>query len=610
MEQKERDKSLAIQEPKELIVLEVIQEEIKRVEQQVMQGEQRFNRISFARLATFLLFALGILILFATKMLWSILLIAAGGGGFLFLLVQHNSLSDELEFRKRKIEVLKRWSSRKEGTWDTFLEWGTEYLEEKDYVAKDLDLFGEHSLYQMICTAHSNEGKRRLAEVLQQAEQGKVVCDEVRRRQQAVEELKEHWNFCVDFEAYALEQEEKQPQPKVNVETTADENHSSWITVCYLAAWIWPVALLISGVGAAFKWWSSGILLILYFAGLFLSFMLTGYLLPYMERVFGQREHIRARLKLMEVLEKETFESALLCKLRASVDSQNKKNAKSGIQSLERLLAAYNIRHNPIVHWLLSGVCLYDVHLTKAAIRWKETYGAGIEEGMQALTELEMLNSLSVLAQLYDGCYAELLERKQEPYINMKQGYHPLIASKEAVANSISLDASPRIITGSNMSGKTTFLRTIGLNVVLAYAGAPVCAHEMQLTILRPYTSMRITDDVNHGISTFYAEILRIKEMVEYGTSGAPMLCLIDEIFKGTNSADRIVGAEAVIRRLTQPHIIAIISTHDFELCKLAQNYHFEEYYNEEGIQFDYILRDGICKTTNALHLLKLAGLS
>ena len=121
---------------------------------------------------------------------------------------------------------------------------------------------------------------------------------------------------------------------------------------------------------------------------------------------------------------------------------------------------------------------------------------------------------------------------------------------------------------------------------------------------------MRVSDDVNHGISTFYAEILRIKEMVEYGAKGKPMLCLIDEIFKGTNSADRIVGAEAVIKKLMKKHIIALVSTHDFELCRLADNYHFEEYYDEDGIKFDYQLKSGPCKTTNALHLLKLAGIT
>ena len=165
------------------------------------------------------------------------------------------------------------------------------------------------------------------------------------------------------------------------------------------------------------------------------------------------------------------------------------------------------------------------------------------------------------------------------------------------------------------MSGKTTFLRTLAINLALLYMGAPVCAKEFKASYMKIFTSMRVTDDVAHGISTFYAEILRIKTMSEYKKINQPMLCLIDEIFKGTNSADRIVGAKGVITGLSAPNTMVIVSTHDFELCALAKedgsqvtNYHFEEYYQDDQLKFDYKIKDGRCTTTNARAILKMAG--
>ena len=165
------------------------------------------------------------------------------------------------------------------------------------------------------------------------------------------------------------------------------------------------------------------------------------------------------------------------------------------------------------------------------------------------------------------------------------------------------------------MSGKTTFLRTVAVNLVLAYLGAPVCAKRLSATYMRLFTSMRVKDDVAHGISTFYAEILRIKEMAKYRQEDMPMLCLIDEIFKGTNSADRIVGAREVIVKLAGENCMTVVSTHDFELCDMkdghgipAVNYHFQEYYEGDALRFDYKIRDGRCTTTNARAILRMAG--
>ena len=166
------------------------------------------------------------------------------------------------------------------------------------------------------------------------------------------------------------------------------------------------------------------------------------------------------------------------------------------------------------------------------------------------------------------------------------------------------------------MSGKTTYMRTLAGAVVLAYAGAPVCARFFSLTPLHIFTSIQVNDDMSQGISTFYAELLRIKQMVTFSHRELPMLICIDEIFKGTNSADRIIGAREAIKQLTRFYCITLVTTHDFELCDLKSpnaipvtNCHFEEYYEENKIKFDYKLKPGRCQTTNAQYLLRMAGI-
>ena len=201
----------------------------------------------------------------------------------------------------------------------------------------------------------------------------------------------------------------------------------------------------------------------------------------------------------------------------------------------------------------------------------------------------------------------------EEIKIDFDDLQHPLISESECIANSFLKEANLNIITGSNMSGKTSFLRTIGINIVLMNAGAYCNAKSFSAPYLKIFTSMRIADDISKGISTFYAELLRMKLAIEYAKENKPMIVFIDEIFKGTNANDRIFGAISLIEKLNKDYIIIFISTHDFELCDISSvrvnNYHFSEHYEEEKIKFDYKLKKGKCYTTNARYLMKIAGI-
>lgn len=628
-EQQDRQQMVDGSQRSELIA--ACEQEVERLEDIYESMDGRYNRISVLRLIVFLVLLAGVVLLFL-KAWWAAGIVVGAGIAFAWLLIVHSRLEQEQRLTYNRIQVLRQWIAKGRLEWESLPEIGAAYLTEDNYVAKDLDLLGDHSLYQMLCTAHTPEGKRCLADAILHAEKAELEESAIIKRQQAIQELAEHPEFRLLYETLALDQEtiagqaskqrvsvpsgSEQPAAKDKTEDTdlldsgeSGEHHKLATGISVLSFAI-PCLLITSVIGAVLHISTPSLILVVYFAGLFLSFLLSGYCNSFLEPVFGSQQLLRSKLALMEAVVAEEFHSELLTGLQSEIMNDTQHSTLQGMKRLERLMAVYHLRHNPIVHFLLGGICLYDVHLAREAVKWSSTYHAQIQSVMGILAELEMLNSFALFACYQDCCYPVIRYDRPAPELHLQNGYHPFLISNQAVKNSMDLDARPRVITGSNMSGKTTFLRTIGINVILAYAGAPVCAEAMELSVMRPFTSMRVTDDVNHGISTFYAEILRIKEMVEYGSRNVPMLCLIDEIFKGTNSADRIVGAEAVIRRLTGPTILPIISTHDFELCDLAENYHFEEFYDEEGIHFDYRLKTGRCQTTNALYLLKLAGLN
>ena len=228
-----------------------------------------------------------------------------------------------------------------------------------------------------------------------------------------------------------------------------------------------------------------------------------------------------------------------------------------------------------------------------------------IKKGLDSIYELEAMISLSNIAIVRDDvCLPEYNDDIELKFSNIK---HPLIDKKKCIGNDFDDGYGVNIITGSNMGGKTSFLRTIGINIILMNAGTYVCADSFISSYFKIFTSISVNDNIDKGISTFYAELLRISKALKYN-SGNRMI-LVDEIFKGTNYNDRIYGAKEVIKKLNDKRTITFITTHDFELCdfnvKNINNYYVKEYYEGDNIKFDYKLRKGKCNSTNAKYLMK-----
>ena len=574
--------------------------------------DKKFSNISTLRVLSFLLgLALLLIGIFDDKpaalVVGVVFLIA-----FLYLVKLNGEVVKKQEEAKSKTGVSKRYVDRFGDAWRNFEETGEEFLAENDTVPGDIDLLGRASLYQMINTAHTQKGKELFANELRL--EG-IDLSKLSRRKEAVSELVDKKDFTISFEAAGERTADKKQKQDIDRFISYCEDEKTgfipvWMEIARFVLPVIEIALICLCVFGllGYGYPLAGFIVLLAFAG-FTSSKTEEAIVPF----YSMGPSIEDYEDMLSLVEKEEFGSELLKELKENVAGEE--GAVNAFKSLKKISQAYNISYNPFLHIIFTGLLLWDYHLAHFTSNWKKKYGKNLSRTFDVIAELEELISLSVLGCIRDISWAEVETDKSRAYLSGTDMYHPLINPDKVVSNSIELKGGITIITGSNMSGKTTFLRTIAVNLVLAYLGAPVCAKKFKANYMKLFTSMRVMDDVAHGISTFYAEILRIKAMAEYKEKDVPMICLIDEIFKGTNSADRIVGAREAITRLAGERCITAVSTHDFELCDIedknktkAFNYHFEEYYDNDELKFDYKICDGRCTTTNALAILRMAG--
>ena len=288
------------------------------------------------------------------------------------------------------------------------------------------------------------------------------------------------------------------------------------------------------------------------------------------------------------------------------------------IRKLGRLAAALGVRTNPLLSLLFNALVPWDFFFSYRLELVKQEIAHLLPRWLDAWHELETLNSLANFAYLNPGYVFPDCSSRADRFVARSLG-HPLLKPQSKVCNDFELNEDQRIVilTGSNMAGKSTFLRTVGLNLALAYAGAPVNASSMQTSLFRIFTCIKVSDSVQDGLSYFYAEVKRLQALLAATEvdDELPVLFLIDEIFRGTNSRERLIGSRSYIRSLSQRRTMGLIATHDLELIKLADeikgvtNYHFREEVLDSRMVFDYRLRSGPCPTTNALKIMRLEGL-
>lgn len=538
---------------------------------------------------------------------------------FIAFIVIFNKVKKQSEFLEAQGQVLRTYIKRFDDSWkEEFEENGAEYINDNTK-AIDLDLLGRSSLYQYICVAHTPYGKKKLANELLM---GHKDSDVIKKRQEAIKELTENRDFILKLQTYS--QLMKNKDENLDMETLEKffdetEKKNKYISSGFkVFAKVMPVIVIVCGALSMFGILSPWTYYIAAFGAivqLMLSFANMGRCNYLFDPIASINENVRLYKDFIEAIINEDVKSEYLISLKNRLDSSN--GVLEGLDKLNTLATCVKQRNNFLFYFITNALVMWDINCLDAFGEWNTKYGSQMRGWLEVVGEIESLISLTVIGQVKENSSYPVVTESETPAFKFTNCMHPLIKEMQVVGNSFSLASGTSIITGSNMSGKTTFMRSVGVNLVLSYTGAQVVAEKFETTIMEIFTSMRVQDRVDEGISTFYAELLRIKEMIDYSTKHKPMVVMVDEIFKGTNSADRILGASETIKKLGNPWANVMVTTHDFELCELAntsdnrniKNYHFEEHYEDDKIKFDYTIKNDRCHTTNAKYLLKMVGI-
>lgn len=527
---------------------------------------------------------------------------------FIFLVIYHNKVKDKLKFANGLIDINKKYLDRINGKWINFSDFGEEFVDPSHRYSNDLDVVGDRSLFQRINLSKTWIGRNTLANDLLNPNYNE---EEVLGRQEAIEELHSKLDFIQNLEYESSRKTEmKNPEKIISYfENNSGFSYSPWQMGIIK---VFPIlSLLVAGIVLAFKIQFLYILVFALFALQTILWLLgTKKNSDVLDNVGTFKDNLEVYLDILRSIEGEEFKSPLLKEIKEDLFSQE--GSIKAIKKLDMVSEKINLKHSGLLYLLLNIFFLWDYRSVIALENWKAKYAKDVRKWIYSIGKFESLTSLSTILLIEENTSFPIIV--DENIIKAKSCGHPLIDIQERVDNDIDIEDSILIITGSNMSGKTTFLRTIGINLVLLNAGGPTISREFKSPIMNIHTSMRVTDDLKNKISTFYAELLRIKEILDYARVHQDTIFLIDEIFKGTNSKDRIFGAKNVLKNLNALGLIGAITTHDFELCELdryprIKNYHFAEDYIEDKISFDYKIKKGRSTSTNARHLMELVGI-
>jgi hypothetical protein len=570
--------------------------------------ERNDRHVAVARLITAIIFVLTIWLSFGRGFMprWTSLIPVAI---FFVLVVVHEKV---IRGKRRAITSVKFYEDGLARIEDRWIGRGqsTEILRDESHLyAADLDIFGRGSLFELLCTARMRGGEEKLGSWLSEP----ADPAEIRARQEAVDELRNNIDLREDLVVLGTDLRSSiHPKLIIDWGKSPALPDQTWvrlalpIPVLFAVYTLWP---LFTTLSAHPLWWLAlGIEAVI---GLFYR--------ARVRRVIESLSHPERELKLLALMlariEKEQFRSAKLVKLRASLETDGLV-ASQQIKRFNTLLERLNWYRNEFVA-PFSLVLLWRTQFVFATEKWKRRCGPSIGPWIEATAEIEALCALAGFAYEHPGHpFPEIADGG--PVLHADEMRHPLIPFNQCVPNSISLGDGLRllVVSGSNMSGKSTLLRTAGINAVLAMAGAPVPARRLRVSPMAIGATLRIQDSLQAGTSRFYAEIQRIHHIMELTKDHLSVLFLLDEVLHGTNSHDRAVGAEAIVRGLIQRGAIGLATTHDLALAQVADalapraaNVHFEDDLVNGKIVFDYRMRPGVVQKSNALALMRAVGL-
>lgn len=578
---------------------------------QLQQVKKQIFRISMLRLTLFIAGVAGIYFFFSQTPLLIVCICLT----FLplFILVKiHNRFFIRKEWLETQAHIIQEELQALSGDYSSF-EDGKEYVNPEHPYSFDLDIFGRRSLFQSINRTCTFFGKVRLAEWLQNHLHEKTSIE---KRQEMIREISEHTLFREQFRVAGLVHHgQSSDAEKIQAwsQSPAQYLHAGWVK-----AFIWGVPvinslLLITSLAG---WTSFSCLGLSFGIFLVLSFGIIKRA-TYIQETYGkQLKSLNGYARLIALAKAEDWKSAGMQELMERFNL----NGQSPIQALQQLskeLDRLDLRNNQFLYVLLEGSIFFQLQEIVRIERWKVRYGQHISEWLETVGELDTLCSLGTFAYNHPQyTYPELTE-KPFCFLATQMG-HPLMPASQCVKNDATIPSRPffLIITGANMAGKSTYLRTIGVNYLLACIGAPVCCERLKLYPNQLITSLRTSDSLSDNESYFFAELKRLKRIIDLLNQGQQLFIILDEILKGTNSMDKQKGSFDLIRQFMQLKANGIIATHDLLLGSLIKqfpeeirNYCFEADIKENELTFSYKLREGVAQNMNACFLMKKMGI-
>ncbi len=572
---------------------------------------QKRSLLAWLRLISFLISIAAIIIMWNKD--WGIVIISfvIPFAAFLWIVSKDLANSQSISNTKLLISIQREELNALEHNYTHFTDGSSLEPATHEYT-HDLDIFGRASLFQYVNRARSEQGNKLLSEWLLSP----AGLSTIKKRQEAVKELSSQPEWRQQLEAFGTINNITTKTQK-HIETWLKEenqfiNKFHWKLFRFLLPAIsWALLFLyLFGVIALSPFLTSMVLM------LAISFSITRLIMPAyskLNRITSELETLSASI---EWIEKKDLTTGLLKNLKQHY-GENGDKASTKIKALKKILDRLDYRLNPLVFIPLSIFLLWDLQQIFSLEKWKLKNQKNISEWYSSLAEFETISSFANLSFNHpQWSYPEILEG--DAVFSAIDLGHPLIPPGKRVDNSFATEGVPKIslITGSNMAGKSTFLRSVGVNIVLAMSGAPVCAKQLRVSPVKIMSSMRVSDNLEENASTFYAELKKLRDIIEAVNRKEKVFLLLDEMLRGTNSADRHTGSAALIRQLINHNGAGLIATHDLELASIEKefpqaihNYHFDVQVEGEELYFDYKLKEGICQSMNASILMRKIGI-
>ncbi|PRZ20716.1 MutS-related protein [Flavobacterium granuli] len=588
--------------------MEIYKAKSRDFSEELSKITKKHNTVSVLRLVCIVFFIGSIYYYFQKEEMIFIALAVAFIAVFIFLMRIHSDLLFKRKLNTALLEVNKNEISYLERKSIPF-ENGQEFNDFHHPYAYDLDVFGENSLFQNLNRTATYIGKKTLASQVLNLLPNKEILD----NQQAVKELTQKINWRQHFLALAKISQDNQSSYETLLKWSVF-NSKPLSKMTLFISYVSPVVF--TGFVLAYFWTSNAVFLSLMAYLFVFNLAFLGRFLKRIQIEIANSSNIDQIINqyglLMQQIEEESFESEKLMALQAKL-KYKKENASIHLKQLASLFSKMDSIANLFTASLFNGTFLFNIHVLKNLIQWKADHAQALEEWLDVIGEFEMLNSLANFSYNNpDFVYPDLNSDYKIDFSNLS---HPLLNSKNRVGNEVSFyPQSYMILTGSNMSGKSTFLRSLGINMVLSGMGSVVCASQANVHPLPVLVSMRLSDSLSDSESYFFAEIKRLKQIMDE-LEGRPAFVLLDEILRGTNSDDKRNGTIEVVKKVIGKKAIGAIATHDIEVCLTTNEFPdqlinkcFEVEIQNEELYFDYKLRDGICKNKSATFLMKKMG--